>query len=156
KNKFKNNQPVLIYIGRIQRSKKLDLLVNVLAELNNEEYPCNLTIIGSDVESNNILALISNLTLEDKVWMVGACYDEKRIGEFLYNADVCVSPGPIGLTALHALSYGCPVITNNEFNTQMPEFEAITPNVSGDFFEFGNKNSLKEVIKNWINLDVTL
>lgn len=151
-NHFKNNDPVLIYIGRIQKIKKLDLLIQAFYELNNEEVPCNLMLIGSDVDSNDIPQLISNLSLQKRVWLYGPCYDEKIIGEFLYNADVCVSPGPVGLTALHALSYGCPVITNDQFSTQMPEFEAIIPKQNGDYFQSDNLESLKKVISKWINL----
>ena len=44
-------------------------------------------------------------------------------------ANVTVSPGPIGLTAIQSLTYGVPAITNDEFSTQGPEFETIEPGV---------------------------
>ncbi|MEQ8422596.1 MAG: glycosyltransferase [Arenibacter algicola] len=151
---FKNEAPVIIYVGRIQKRKKLDLLLQALKDLNSDGTLCNLTIIGSDVDNNEIPKLISNLNLQSKVWLYGSCYDENIIGEFLFNADVCVSPGPVGLTSLHALTYGCPVITNNDFKSQMPEYEAIIEKENGDFFELDNILSLKETIKSWINLSI--
>ena len=64
-------------------------------------------------------------------------------------ANVTVSPGPIGLTAIQSLTYGVPAITNDEFSTQGPEFEAIEPGVSGDFFPNSNLQELAYQIKKW-------
>ena len=44
-----------------------------------------------------------------------------------------VSPGNVGLTAIHSLSYGTPVLTHNNFNNQMPEVESIQPGFNGYF-----------------------
>ena len=87
--------------------------------------------------------------LANNVWTYGPCYDDQIIGEFFYNASVCVSPGNVGLTAIHALSFGCPVITHNQFPYQNPEFEAIKPGITGDFFEKDNLLSMTEYIKKW-------
>ncbi len=35
----------------------------------------------------------------------------------------------------------------------MPEFEAIIPNVTGDFYQRGNINDLSQKIKKWISLN---
>ena len=43
---------------------------------------------------------------------------------------MCVSPGNVGLTAIHSLTYGTPVLTHDNFNFQMPEAEAIEENIS--------------------------
>ena len=149
---FKNDYPILIYIGRIQQSKKLDLLVKALAKLWDDNIPCNLVFVGADVENNSIPDLVKEYGMEQHVWFYGPCYDENLIGNLLFNADVCVSPGPVGLTALHSLTYGCPVISNDNLNNQMPEYEAILPGRNGDLFVNGNLDSLVETIKKWINL----
>ena len=67
----------------------------------------------------------------------------------IYNADLCVSPGNVGLTAMHSLAYGTPVITHNDFGHQMPEFEAIHEGINGTFFKEGNVESLAESIVQW-------
>ena len=63
--------------------------------------------------------------------MYGETFDEAEISKLLNHADLCVSPGNVGLTAMHALAYGVPVATHNDFKNQMPEFEAITPGKTG-------------------------
>ena len=67
----------------------------------------------------------------------------------IFNADLCVSPGNIGLTAIHVLMFGCPAITNNDFAHQMPEFEAIHDGRTGSFFKAGDSSSLADVISDW-------
>ena len=94
--------------------------------------------------------LASDLGLKEKVWFYGALYDEKKIAEFLYNADICVSPGNVGLTDMHAMTFGCPVISHDNFPLQMPEFEAIEPGKTGAFFKEDDTDSLAEAIRNWM------
>ena len=94
--------------------------------------------------------IISELGLENSVWLYGPCYDEEAIGEMFYNSAVCVSPGNVGLTSIHALTYGCPVVTHNNFPYQMPEFEAITPEVTGSFFKMDDVDDMTEKIRFWL------
>lgn len=152
RKKFQNEDPVLVYIGRIQFSKKLDQLIHCIYELNNENTPCNLMLIGPDLENGAMHELVDKYKLQDKVWFYGPSYDEAEIGELLFNADICVSPGPIGLTALHAATYGIPIITNDNIKTQMPEHELVIEGQTGFFFEEGSKNGLKEAIRKFMLL----
>ena len=77
------------------------------------------------------------------------CFDEKINAELIYNADLCVAPGNIGLTAMHVLMFGCPAISHNNFKWQMPEFESIIPGHTGDFFEYDNVEDLARSISQW-------
>jgi len=151
-NYFSNKLPVIVFIGRIQKNKKLEMLISFLKEqkLKGEIY--NLVLIGEGNDKEELLNLVKSLKLDRQVWFFGACYDESKIAELIFNANVCVSPGNVGLTAIHSLSYGTPVITHDSFSHQMPEFEAIIPNLTGNFFEEGNLQSMNEVIENWIKL----
>lgn len=149
---FGNNFPVLLYIGRIQQNKKLEVLVNSLNELNKMGQPCNLIFIGEDLGDNNVKAQANSSKYKNQIWFYGACYNEKVISELLYNANICVSPGPVGLTALHALTFGTPVLTNNMFDEQAPEYEVIKENITGDFFNLKDSQDIRDKIKKWIKL----
>lgn len=140
---FGNDNPVIIYCGRIQKVKRLDLMIEMLAVLKEEGIEANMVFVGKDVDGAGIEEIANKQGLENRVWFYGPCYEEEKLGELFYNACVCVSPGNVGLTAIHALTYGCPVITHDDFPNQMPEFEAIVPGVTGDFF---TKDSLFELV----------
>ena len=146
---FGNNYPNLIFIGRLTKIKRLHLLVEALYVLKRQGYECNLTIIGDGIERETLHSSVEEKGLQNNVWFYGACYDEQENAQLIYNADLCVSPGNVGLTAIHTMMFGCPVITHNNFSHQMPEFEAVRPGQTGDFFEYGNINALVNAIKNW-------
>ena len=88
----------------------------------------------------------------NKVWFYGPCYNEQQIASLIFNANVCVSPGNVGLTAIHCLAYGIPVITHNNFKNQNPEFESITSNINGDFFKEDSIEDMCEKTIPWLNL----
>ena len=78
---------------------------------------------------------------------MGEIFDEEVISEKIFFSDICVSPGNVGLTAIHSLTYGTPVLTHDNFNFQMPEAEAIKENISGIFFRIDNANDLSKKIE---------
>lgn len=149
---FKNNHPVLIFTGRLTPEKKLDMLLEGLARLNNMSYPLNLIIVGAGEMADRLKELAKTLHIEKQVWFYGACYDEKQLSELIYHADLCVSPGNVGLTAIHAMTYGTPVLTHNNYAFQGPEFEAIEEGKTGIFFDHDNLQSLVEQIQYWFSL----
>lgn len=147
---FKNNDYVLIFIGRLTRVKKLDMLVDAVSCLNNRGISCNLVFVGDGSEKNNLMQKVNALKISQRVWFYGACYDEKTNAELIYNSDICISPGNVGLTAMHTMIYGTPVITHSDFKWQMPEFEAIKPGETGAFFNFDKLDSLVDCITIWL------
>ena len=147
---FHNDYPTIVFIGRLTRVKRLEMLVAALSELKRKDAYCNLVFVGDGVLREELEAQVVWDGLEEQVWFYGACYDDAKSAELIYNADLCVSPGNVGLTAIHALSFGTPVITHDCFARQMPEFESIVPGVTGDFFEQDRVESLTGVIERWL------
>lgn len=144
---FHNEHPTIIFIGRLTKVKRLDLLITAFAQLST---PANLTIVGNGAERQNLQNLIHTLKLDNRVWLYGESYDETINAHLIYNAHLCVSPGNVGLTAVHSLTYGTPVITHNNKAWQMPEFEAIKPGVTGNFFQENDASHLAKTIEEWL------
>jgi len=145
---FRNDFFNLIFVGRLTGVKRLDLLLDSLAILESQSHFFNLTLIGDGIMNDYLKTKAKQLGLK-RVWFYGATYDEKELSELIFNADLCVSPGNVGLTAIHSMTYGTPVLTHNNFPYQMPEFEAIIDGVTGTFFEYENSISLADNIKRW-------
>lgn len=142
--------PLLIFVGRLTPQKKIGMLIDVVAAMENS-LPVNLLIIGDGTERSTLEKSVRGYGISANVHFSGACFDDEVTAKFLYHADLCVAPGEIGLTAMHAMVYGTPVITHGDASQQMPEFEAIDPGVSGLFFEPDNKCSLANSIQKWLN-----
>ena len=149
-NFFNNSNPVLIFVGRLKKIKKLDMILSAMSNLKSQGINFNLILIGDGEEKNSLISLSQDLNIQHQIWFYGPAYNEKELGELIYNADLCVSPGNVGLTAMHSLVYGTPVLTNDDFNNQMPEFEAIENDVTGTFFQSGNLKSLELKLTDWI------
>lgn len=148
-NHFKNNNKNLIFVGRLTKEKKLDEIIQLISELKKAGIDANITFVGDGTERERLEKLTQKLGVENNVWFYGACYDELKNAELLYNADLCVSPGNVGLTAIHSLMFGCPVATHSDFRFQMPEFESIVEGSTGTFFKRNDISDMVRVIKKW-------
>ena len=146
---FKNDSYNLIFIGRLASVKRLDLILDAMAKLRADSKFYNLTLIGGGECEVALKKQCSNLGLDKNVWFYGPCYEESELGNLIYNADLCVAPGNVGLTAMHTMVFGTPVLTHNDFAYQMPEFEAIKPLKTGIFFERNNVDDLADKINEW-------
>ena len=149
---FKNpSLPVLVFIGRLTAVKKIDLLVDAVKDLKQKGFDCNLMLIGDGAEKSKLEEKANDI--KDNVHFLGSSYDELENAKLLANAALCVSPGNVGLTAIHSLSFGTPVCTHDDFANQMPEVEAIEPGKTGIYYNPA-KNNLAQVVQNWFESDL--
>lgn len=149
KDHFRNDAPTIIYVGRIQRIKRIDQIVEAVELLFSENKVINLVIVGQNVDYPEFDDKINASSVRDNIWVYGPCFDETKNAELLYNSQVLVSPGNVGLSCIHSLSYGTPVITNDNRCTQMPEHGAIIDGVTGTFFKENDIADLACKIWEW-------
>ncbi|WP_150452012.1 glycosyltransferase [Arenibacter lacus] len=150
---FKNDNPTLIYVGRLQKAKRIDLIFEAISLLKKENVYVNFIVVGGKSDIDFTEKDLKEWNIAKQVWFYGPCYDETILAELFYNAEVCVSPGNVGLTAVHSLSFGTPVITHKNFKNQGPEFEVITEGKTGSFFDENNVDDLANKIKHYTNMD---
>lgn len=146
---FGNTNPVIIFIGRLTRVKCLGMIIDAVKRLRERGEFYNVVFIGEGPERKELEKKTELLLLSNAVWFYGESFDESENAILIYNATICVSPGNVGLTAIHCLTYGCPVITHDNVNKQMPEYESIIESKTGSFFKEGNIQSLAESISSW-------
>ena len=144
------DKPLVVATGRITKEKKIGLLLDALEDsINKYGKYFNLLIIGDGPELDNLKEATLEKGIGDYVAFTGAIYGDKAY-EFLIASDLCVIPGNVGLSAMHALSVGVPVISHNNFDIQMPEYEAIIEDVTGSFYEYNNMEDLISKIHKWV------
>jgi glycosyltransferase involved in cell wall biosynthesis len=145
----------LMFVGRLTKQKKLDMLINALGILYKRGHKINLLLIGDGSEKSNLMQLVTEHELNDYVNFYGKSYNENELAPLICSSDICVAPGEIGLTAMHSLGYGTPVITHNNRNKQMPEFEAVIQSKTGMLFEEASIESLMDTIISLQSLNLT-
>ncbi len=111
----------------------------------------NLIMVGEGDERTRLESLSKQGVESGYIKFYGQCYDEEKIGRLISDADLCVSPGNVGLTAIHSLSLGTPVASHSNLNNQMPEVEAIIDGKSGFLFKEGDVEDLSRKIVDWIS-----
>jgi len=138
---------VIICTARLTKKCRFDLLIEAARQLTAEGQSIFVLLVGIGPERDRLASLAQSYGVVHRFW--GACYEEATIARLYKAADLTVSPGKVGLTAMHSMAYGTPVISHGNFNNQMPEFEAIVPGVTGEFFTENSSEALAEAIKTW-------
>lgn len=136
----------LAFIGRLQKRKKVDLLLQAVAILQ-PRLNLETLIIGDGEERKNLENLSSKLNLSNVKWL-GQISDSQS-ADILEISDAVVIPGWLGLAVNHAFFFGVPVITealNDDCTNHPPEVEALQDGVNGLFYEPDNPHSLADAI----------
>jgi len=103
----------LIFLGRLVSAKGVDLLLDSLAELQQQGVTAGLTVIGDGPEEEALRDQTKRLGLEAQVVFAGAKFDED-LARMLNAHRILVAPSrwqePFGIVALEGIACGCVVI----------------------------------------------
>jgi len=109
------DQPLIFFVGRLEWEKGPDLLVQAMPEVRKVFPNAKLILAGKGSYTDQIVALVHRLGLEENVQVVGFISDQTR-NEIYAVADVAVFPSryePFGIVALEAMAAGAPVIVGD-------------------------------------------
>ena len=146
-DRITNEEFTILYSGRLNKAKKVDLLIRALAILNEKSVNFKCNIVG-DGNIKEIRGLVKQLKLQNQVELVGAKYGTE-VHRYFLESDIFVYPGGIGLSNVHANSYGLPVITSNNYEIHGPEIELLEPTYNGDIYQDGSFEDLADKIIEW-------
>ncbi|HET9986214.1 MAG TPA: glycosyltransferase family 4 protein [Longimicrobiales bacterium] len=72
-------EPTVLYLGRLKRYKRVDLVIRAVARLRDQGVPARLVVAGTGDHGDALRALVDELRLGDRVEMPGfVSEDEKR------------------------------------------------------------------------------
>ena len=115
KYSIKDGEKIVLYIGRLHKSKGIDLLIKAFADISKELDNIILILVGPDGGHRPALEkLIQALKVDDKVLFTGFVTNNEKMAAFI-DADVFVNPRAdeiFGLVFLEANACGTPVICN--------------------------------------------
>ena len=124
KIEIKSINKIIISMGRLQKKKGFDILIDSF-NIVLKEYPNSyLLIAGPDEgEKVNLEKQILNLNLQDNIYLIGTIENQDKI-DFLANADLFVLPSHnenFGNVYLESLATGTPIVASK--NTPWQEVE---------------------------------
>ncbi|AEF98856.1 glycosyltransferase [Methylomonas methanica] len=142
---------LLVFTGRLQPVKKLDQLIKTTALLNENGVDTHLAFIGDGQLREFLEQLATDNKIRDKVHFLGASYDEAFIGLVFKASDLCIIPSGAGLTIMHAMVYGTPVLLSDNLAQHFPEWEAVEEGKTGFYYKTDDiidmVNKAKEVLQ---------
>ena len=95
---------VVLFVGRVEKRKNLDLLTDVFASDLKDHH---LVIVGPGVTEKQQ----ERIEGCDNIHAVGGVYDQKILSAYFQAADAFCIPGHIGLGVNEAFLFGIPVVT---------------------------------------------
>lgn len=118
KQKVKENDRAqnIIYIGRIEKVKGLDVLIESLKNIS-KEYHLKTQIIGEGSYKHSLMNKVKEFDLEQYIHFIGG-KESSEIISYLDNADVFVYPSicqeAFGISIVEAMARGCIPIAFNK------------------------------------------
>lgn len=123
------NGNYLAYIGGIDRSKRIELLVDALDLLKARDSSVHVVVAGDGAQ----LSLLDNALARGQVSLIGYA-DDRVKARLLAGAIAIVNPGRVGLVAVDALASQRPIITTR-WPWHAPEIDYLTRGESVFFTE---------------------
>jgi glycosyltransferase involved in cell wall biosynthesis len=130
--------PVAVYVSRLLEENRIELLIDALAIVNRSRPDAKLVIVGDGPARADLEAQADRLGVADRLIFTGAIFEDERLAPWMLSARACVYPVNIGLSLMHAMGYGLPVITSDRIIDHGPEVGALRDGENGLFYQHGN------------------
>jgi 1,2-diacylglycerol 3-alpha-glucosyltransferase len=127
------HRTIFLFVGRVDREKRLDILLYALSQLNRDDI--QLVIAGHGEEKKNLETLAKELELGERVRFTGFIPREE-LPALLNSVDIFTMPSDaelLSIASLEAMACGRPVLLANA--VALPELVAV--GVNGYLFEPG-------------------
>lgn len=102
----------ILFVGTLDERKENDILIKAFSNLINKlSTNINLTIIGDGRTKGDLVNLVEQFNLSERVSFEGKITDPKKLLKYYSESIVSVSYGQAGLSVLQSLGFGVPFIT---------------------------------------------
>lgn len=140
------NGPTVLFVSRLNADNRVDLLLKAAAVLHKDLPALKVVIVGAGPEADALKSLARTLGLGQAAIFTGAIYDEVDLAPYFLSAGAFCYPVNIGLSLIHAMAYGVPVVTSNRLTSQNPEIEAFKDGINGCCYQDGEVDALAGVL----------
>lgn len=138
---------LVVFTGRLQPVKRLDLLLQAAEIMGRRGFRLHVALVGEGGERDNLAHLAAAMNIADRVHFLGESYDERYLGQVMGASDLAVIPSGAGLSVMHALVFGTPVLLHDRVEHHFPEWEAVIEGKTGFFYRYGDVDDLAAKIE---------
>ncbi|MBX3390988.1 MAG: glycosyltransferase family 4 protein [Phycisphaeraceae bacterium] len=138
--------PVLLFVSRLSPENRTDMLLQAGAILRKTYPDLRIVIVGGGMEDANLRAVAKDCGIDDRTIFTGPIYEESELAPWFLSSDLFVYPRNVGLSLLHAMGYGLPVITTDYEPSWAPEVDALQPWINGMTYQDGSVDALAHIV----------
>ena len=113
KYNIKDNEKILINIGRIHKLKNLDFVLDVCKDLKDKHFEFKLLLIGDGKDKKHFIKRVKKLRLDKNVIFVGRISDANLKSKFISISDLHIFPSSYdtdGIVRIEAAAFSVPTI----------------------------------------------
>lgn len=143
---FKSGK-ILLFCGVLRSKVRVDVLLRALQRICQNHQDLHCVIIGGGDQFEAWRKLACELKVDRYVTWVGELRGQDVLAPWFLSADLFVYPGRVGLSVIHAFSYGLPVILNDNISNHGPEYTVFKPGENGWSFRENDDGDLAEKIE---------
>ena len=151
KNSMSPTRRNILFIGRLHKSKGVDILIEAVSIVKKEFSDIRLTIVGSGSIKDSLITKAKKLNLEQNILFTGET-DHLKLPNFFKAADILVLPSRregFGVVLIEAMASGLPVIGTDTGGIS----EIIQDNYNGYKFKVNDSKRLSFLISNLLKDD---
>ena len=143
--KFKKDDFIITYVGRLAEEKNIEFLINNHTKLNKK---CKLMIVGNGPDLEKFKEMVKKLDLEDKVIFTGAV-PHYEIASYYAISNIFVTASVTetqGLTVIEAMAASIPVVCADDESFR----DAVIDGLNGKVFKNDKEyvNAIENLYKN--------
>lgn len=143
------DRPTILYLGRLKRYKRVDLILRAAAELRKEVSELHLLIAGKGDHEGRLRSLAGRLGLGETVSFLGYVSEEEKV-RLLRTSWIHVLTSPKegwGISALEAAACGTPTVASDSPGLR----DAVLDGKTGTLVRHGDLGALADAIRRIIH-----
>lgn len=149
--------PMILFVSRLLEDNKIDTLFAAAAKLAPDFPSLKIAVVGGGPDRERLQRRAQELGVADRVLMPGPVYEERELAPWFLASSVFCYPVNIGLSILHAMAYGLPVVTSDDIPSHNPEIEALRDHENGMLYDDGSPDDMAAKLRTIIaNPDLRL
>ena len=136
------DKKTLLFCGVLRTKSQLEVLLKALKKVSDARNDFHCVIIGTGETEYSNRKLACELGISSFVTWAGEIRGQQKLAPWFLSSDLFVYPGSIGLSLIHAFSFGLPVILNDDKQGHGPEYVTFVPGKNGWMFKQGDDSDL--------------
>jgi hypothetical protein len=142
---IRDTDPTMLYLGRLERYKRVDLLVRAIARIRDAGDDARLIIAGGGRQEDSLRRLVRRLGVDDRVQFAGRVSDaaKRSLMERAWIHAITSTKEGWGISVIEAAACGTPTVASDTPGLR----DAVVHGETGLLVRHGDVNALADTIR---------